>query len=193
MLTQLVTPAASLPLKVAEAKNHLRVMHDQDDDDIRALIETATAWLEASVGRSVVATTWRQSLDCFPANADYVDLSKSPLVSVASITYYDEDNVSQTLDAAKYHVAIDHFLPGWVQLVNGEEWPSTIDRPDAVTIEYTAGYSPTPAAAKQIIKLLVGHWYENREAVVVGAITKEVEIAVASLTRTLKTGFVAGV
>ena len=46
-------------------------------------------------------------------------------------------------------------------------WPVTRAQQGAVNITYTAGYgdpaSATPIAIKQAIKILVSHFYENRE------------------------------
>ena len=47
-----------------------------------------------------------------------------------------------------------------------------------------------PSGYKQAIKLLVGHWYENREAVSNDA-GSAVDLAVDSLLNLLKTGTVA--
>ena len=55
---------------------------------------------------------------------------------------------------------------------------------------YQAGYTvsgtdadvwPAPADIQMAVKLLVGNWFENREAVVIGTITTELELAVKML------------
>jgi len=38
-----------------------------------------------------------------------------------------------------------------------------------------------PEKVKSAIKLLVGHWYKNREAVVTGTVPRPLEMAVQSL------------
>ena len=49
-------------------------------------------------------------------------------------------------------------------------------------ITYEAGTLELPATVQQAILLLVGHWYDNREAVVVGSVTSvEVGMAVKNL------------
>lgn len=61
---------------------------------------------------------------------------------------------------------------------------------------YQAGYTvdpldadvwPAPADVQQAVRLLVGHWFENRESVVVGTITAElkqgVELLLSNRTR----------
>ena len=71
------------------------------------------------------------------------------------------------------------------------EWPATYAASDAVRITATAGYAniqAVPEVAKHAIRLLVGHWYENREAVVTGTISSDVGLTVEALLSTLKTG-----
>ena len=60
------------------------------------------------------------------------------------------------------------------------------------TVQYVAGYPPTddippdyaanvPASIKVAMKLLIGHWYENREASVTGVTNAVVELGVRAL------------
>jgi gp6-like head-tail connector protein len=60
------------------------------------------------------------------------------------------------------------------------------------TVTYVAGYPPTdddppdyaanvPASFKVAMKLLIGNWYENREATVTGTINTTLELAVRQL------------
>ena len=60
--------------------------------------------------------------------------------------------------------------PGRVVLAYGKSWPSTTLQPaNGICIEFDAGYgdaaADVPAAVKQAMLLLIGHLYENREAV----------------------------
>ena len=57
-------------------------------------------------------------------------------------------------------------------------------------VTYNAGYTvdtndadvwPAPADIQQAVKLLVGHWFENRESVVVGTTAAEVPMSVQML------------
>ena len=49
-------------------------------------------------------------------------------------------------------------------------WPNTRRVPNAVTVTYVAGYgtarTDVPGTIKSAMKLLMGHWFENREEVV---------------------------
>lgn len=66
-----------------------------------------------------------------------------------------------------------------------EQWPQTYTREDAVRVTWAAGYGPAatdvPAAIRQAMLLMIGHWFENREASVVGVSVTDLPMAVNSL------------
>jgi uncharacterized phiE125 gp8 family phage protein len=70
--------------------------------------------------------------------------------------------------------------------VAGKWWPATACyNYGAVQVTFVAGYgnaAAVPADLKAAIKLLVGHLYENREAVTLGAMPAELPLGFASVT-----------
>src|SRR5690606_1240366 len=94
------------------------------------------------------------------------------------------DGTVETLDESWYIVDTDS-EPGAIHLAPGVSWPSGQLMPGMpIRIEYTAGYGAAekvPERVKQAMLLLIAHWYENREAVVVGAVGRSVELAVDAL------------
>lgn len=156
------------PLSLAEAKAHLRVDHSDDDTMIDALIDAAVSHLDGFsgvLGRALVTQTWQQVLGGFE---DEIRLRVGNVLGITSVTYYDASNVQQTLASSVYTPFTDE-LGAWLDLKAGQSWPATYDRPDAVTVTWTAGYGPAatdmPAAIRQAMLLIIGHWYANREAV----------------------------
>jgi uncharacterized phiE125 gp8 family phage protein len=95
---------------------------------------------------------------------------------VVSVTYVDSDAVSHTFAATEYDVehaatppVLNPYQPvGAIVLAYGKSWPTETLRPAApITVEFKAGYgtaAQVPVQLKQAMLLLVGHWYENREA-----------------------------
>ncbi len=163
------TVDASVPvIDTAGAKLHLRVDHADEDALRDALVAGATHLVEVRTDRALLEQTWRYQLDEFPAQ-EAIELYPAPILSVESITYLDGDGALQTLPVADYQV--DSFSePGRVAIApTVSNWPDTEDeRLAAVTIEYKAGYgtaaADVPEGLVQAVKLLVGNWYENREA-----------------------------
>jgi len=84
------------------------------------------------------------------------------------IKYYDTDNVVAYLDGSNYFFDTKS-EPGRIYLAYGKSWPGDTLRPaSGVCVTYIAGYgaaSDVPKKIKQAMLLLIGHLYENREAV----------------------------
>ena len=101
------------------------------------------------------------------------------------VKYYDTDDIATFMDAGDY-LFDSKSEPGRLALNYGETWPSTTLRPaNGVCVSFIAGYgaaSTVPRAIKQAMLLIIGHLYENREAIAVsGAIPKELPLAVDAL------------
>lgn len=185
---EIVTPPAVEPVSLAEAKLHLRVSIDDDDTLITSLIAAARLRAEALLRQTLIATTFDWFLDGFPASANgyfnrlvrlqgpgpqwlpngaaILIVPNRPLVSVASVKYYDPAGVLQAVDPATYFVSTG--LGSRIQPLVGHVWPVVRPQIDGVVIRYTAGYadaSAVPENVKAAMKLMIGTWYEHREEV----------------------------
>jgi uncharacterized phiE125 gp8 family phage protein len=185
MALTVVTAPAVEPVSLTEAKLHCRVDVSDDDNLITALIQAAREVAEAISRRALITQTWKLILDEFPAT-DEIVIPLPPLQSVASVTYKDQDGSSSTFSSGDYIVSTDT-EPGKVVLGYGKSWPSTTLYPTgAVTVQFTAGFgdasTDVPEKYRQAMLLLIGHWYENREAIAMtGAVPKEVPFGVEAL------------
>jgi uncharacterized phiE125 gp8 family phage protein len=162
----------ALPVSVADAKLHLRVDHDTEDDYIEALIRAVQDDLEPPngwLGRALMEGTYQLIL---PKFAEKIVLPAPPLLEVSSITYLDEDGAEQTASTDLYRVLEGE--PSVIQLLEDEEWPGTDTVDDAVVIEYTAGYEALPEIIKAYILLSVAQLYEYRSLALGGAEVKDV-------------------
>lgn len=159
----LVTPADGAVVSLDEAKLHMRVDSDEDDALITSLVQSATEHVERTLDLALLQQDWRQD---FPGFGDRLRLPLRPVdTSTIVVTYRDADDAQQTLATSVYRVATDA-TGTYVRLASGESWPSTYDRDDAVSIEFTAGYgdaASVPAALKVAILLHVAFLYERRE------------------------------
>lgn len=165
---KLATAAASNPISTAEAKSHMRVDISDDDTLIGIYISAATELVQNITKRQFVNATFDYTLDCFPVE-DYIELPRSPLSSVTSITYTDADgNTGQTFSSDNY-TADTYHTPGRLVLNFNTSWPAYREDYNSVVVRFVAGYGATsasvPEAVRQAIQLIVAHWYENREAV----------------------------
>lgn len=201
---ELTQPAVE-PVSIGQAKAHMRVDFDDDDDLIAGYITAARQYCERAMQRSIFNRSMLLTLDYFPLVSECVNganqyayvssyirslsiLAPKPgLVSVESITYLDGQNNSMTLSPSAY-VLDTVSEPGRIMPAPGTYWPYQNQYlPGQVQVTYTSGtygdgveVDTCPATIKQAILLLVGHWYQNREAVAEKSLTN-LPLAVESL------------
>jgi uncharacterized phiE125 gp8 family phage protein len=189
MALSLVTPVTVEPLTLDEAKAQCRVEVDDDDDLFYALIIAARQYGESFTHRALPPQTWDLGL-CggFPCGA--IEVPLPPVTSIVSVTYVDSNGTTQTLTPTTQYVTIvpagPKAMPARITPAYAVPWPPTRRIENAVTVRFTAGYSGTgtnamPEAIKQAMKLLIGHWYANRESVVVGTISTTLQMTVDAL------------
>ena len=186
-VTRATGPAVE-PLTVAEAKLHLRVDITDDDAYIGTLITAAREWVEAYLDRTLITTQLILRAAEFPT--EELELARPPMATAGTatavvITYTLADTTTATLSTALYRVDRTT-TPGNVAPVINGTWPSdVIEDANAVAVTYWAGYGPTsasvPATIRHAMLMLIGHWYEQRSAVLTATISKPLEFAVESL------------
>lgn len=157
---------AGEPVTMDEARSHCRLDDTDSDDVLAGLIAAARQYVEGVTRLALLTQTWDVT---FPRFGDVMQMPKSPLQSVSSIKYLDEDGVQQTLASSVYRTTGTE--PGVITLDEDQEWPSVQPVVDPVTIQIVCGYgtrTAVPATLRHAIKLLVGHWFENRENAVYG-------------------------
>lgn len=188
MAARLVTAPTDYPIELAQAKAHLRVSTSDEDDLILALVAAATTRIEEETRRALITQTWELNLDYFEVpnrelitppvsfRPAVISLPRPPLQSVSWVTYIDGDqNTVYLYDSVGSPTETSALLvdtssqPGRITPAYNGTWPATLDQMNAVAIRYVAGYGPNgdsvPAPLKSAVLLLLGHLYENREAV----------------------------
>lgn len=189
MDVSLKTAATVEPVTKAQAKAHLRLEtgFTTDDELLDRLIGAARRHGEMKTGAAFVESTWERKLDKFPSVTPHnpraaIELGRHPVLLVGSVKYTDTDGNEQTLVAGTdFEVVIEGTLAtGKVAPAYGASWPTCRDVPQAVVVEFTAGWavvesaSTTPEDLQSWVLLKVGTMYENREAMVLGAVIARV-------------------
>lgn len=196
-----VVPPISEPITLEDARMHLRLTADSNNDSppvyshpedalVRSLISAARDYCEQNLMRSLAPQIVETVLDAFPANE--IQLLGSPIVQIISIIYVDSNGASQTM--APFDYVLDNVQePGWVLPQMSTPWPTALAAANSVRIRYETGYTgvadspndrPMPASIRQAMMLLIGHWYENREAINVGnVISTPLDFAVKALLK----------
>lgn len=155
MNLEVLTPPPFLPLDLPFLYGKLKLdtegsppTHPLDEMLVRYL-ETATRDAEKITKRAFIQQRLRLSVAKFVAGKG-IELLRPPLIRVEQVAYYDLSNNLVLLDAADWYVAESGGL-SQVRLATSVTPPSVYDRPDAVRIDYVAGYPPSgsPSATQE--------------------------------------------
>ncbi|WP_291040823.1 hypothetical protein [Hyphomonas sp.] len=171
--TVLVEPPEHAPWTLANLKQHVVAETSEDDALITGYAQTAEEVLtgpDTIYQRAWVHSTWR---DFWPDFSRSPVLRLAPVHSVARITYINTAGVEMLIRPAAYYLVQD-VMGGRLGWSDAYAIPRDVARrPDAVRIDYVAGYGPmaadAPKRVQQSIRMLVGHWYRHREEVVIAA------------------------
>jgi uncharacterized phiE125 gp8 family phage protein len=182
-------PVLNEPVSLSEAKMHLRLTdleeHSAEDLLILSLITAAREYCESITGRALAAQTLETRLDGFPRCYE-IELPRPPLQSVISVTYKSSDGTETELRENTDYIVDSDSNVGRIVLPYGASWPVfTPYRANPVKIRYIAGYTdqnPIPKTIKQAMLLLIGYWFENREAALTeSGASVQIEFAVKAL------------
>ena len=177
-----VTAPTSEPITRSEAKDFLRVDTSDDDTLIDVLIETARQFCEEYIGRTLINTTYKLSLDGFIEDQvpikeglyqapymnfykRFIPLARPPLVSVTSLKTFTDDDTESTFASSKYFVDTQR-EPGRIVLRDGETFPTSLRVANAVEITYVGGYGSSannvPSPIKVGMREHITYLYEHR-------------------------------
>ena len=185
---KVITAPTTEPVTLAEAKLHLKVETGDDDTLISSLITAARETAEIFTGRALASQVLEYILDGFPISNDTIYIPKPPLENITSIKYRDCQGAETEWDSSNY-VVDSESMPARIALAYGKYFPDFTPYPvSSVRIRFAAGYRTggpdslkIPEGIKQALKLLIGHFYENRESVVVGTVANKVPFTVEAL------------
>ena len=177
-------------MSLEDAKSHIRLEGDYEDDGITAFINRAHSIIRERVGFAFDTETWRARYypardGMYAANLEITGVSKIICRPLAG-----DDNEYQ--DAEDYTFSItdrQDDCVGFKWSHDDEELGDIVDfdRADGIEFHLTVGtpYADQPEVIKdlvaQSIMLMVGHYYENREATTFAGMTKEIRFGVEEL------------
>lgn len=166
---ELIAAPAVAPVLLADAKTHLRVDHDDENDVITAQIDAAVAQVEAFTRLRLITQTVRFYLQAFPA---VIAIPVWPVQAIVKIDYVDATGATVTL-AAEDYTLIRGVKPRMIGPAYAKVWPSTRSHWNAVAVDVRCGFgdagADVPADIRNAIKMVLASRYENREPEVIGA------------------------
>jgi len=168
-----ITAPTTEPISLATARLHLRLDTSgsppahPDDSLVQSLITAVRQNAEDYTGMKIASGTYEMRADSFK---DFeTNLQTWPVTSVISVSYIDLDDQTQTLSSSDYvldtYTRPARLKPSLTKIV----FPAAKE----VTIRFTAGFTdgqspnqyPMPKAIEAAMLLMIGHLYDNREAV----------------------------
>jgi len=171
------------PVTLMEIKAHVNQDHDYDDTLLTSLVAAASEMVEESQGKIFRQASMRLTLPNWPAMGVFY-LPRYPVQSVTSIEYLpDGEDDWVTWAASNYRTQLDTLPPTIVTKKDIVLPTTSLEAGNVVRVTFVAGYAngAVPEKAKHAIKLLVAHWYANREAVTTGTIATVIPDAYRSL------------
>jgi uncharacterized phiE125 gp8 family phage protein len=182
MALVLTAAPAAEPISLAEAKALLRIDASDEDALLTSLIAAARMSVEKTLGVALITQSWSYFFDFWPS-AGCVTLPILPVQAVSAVKVHDGAGGSVTLDAASY--AVDALSEPARLVLKGALPPTEARELNAFEIAFTGGYGDdaddVPGPIRHALKLLVAHWFERREPVVLGLGAQEVPATVAAL------------
>jgi uncharacterized phiE125 gp8 family phage protein len=152
------------------------------DDVLTDMQLAAIEWIESKARLTLRSASFDVFVDELPCGNEPLYLPLWPVTSVTSFAYVDEDGAAQTLATASLQIELLS-QPAALYPLADAVWPRTQpDKQRAATIRVVAGgNAQTPAMVNHAIKLLVAHWFRNRETVLIGTVSSELSKAVDAL------------
>lgn len=187
MNLKIITPPTE-NITLTEVKSHLRITGTEEESLLTSLIKTVRQYCENYTQRALASTVFELNIDRFD---DKIVLPMPPVEKIESIKYKNSDGVEAELESSDY--IFYNSEPAIIIPAFGKEFPTFEPYPvGAVKIRYTAGYKTSsddknlilPEPIRQAELLLIGHYYENREATTTGTITSsinEIPLGIQSL------------
>ncbi len=175
----LVTPPVEMPVSLEQAKAHLRVDHDEDDELIEAVIAAAVGHLDGYggiLGRALMPQEWCEYASFFPASR-VIEMRLAPVLEIVEVRTRDADGVETVLDENSYRLLAPASSRPVLLFGVDVALPALASAPDALSVIYRAGYEDAegnpavPPALISAIKLMVGDLYRYPETVAQGAVS----------------------
>lgn len=169
----------SEPVSLDDAKARLGIRTAARDAEIQQLIGAAREMVEDYSGHILVRRSVTRQSPLPLSGSTPVRLHVEPVHALESFAILERDGTSTAvLDAV--------LLGGVVLPADGSAW---LDAPYGFSVTVDAGYDigEEPAQLIQAMLLLVGHWFEHHEAVVVGTSAVELPLGVKALCQNFRT------
>lgn len=184
----LITPPATEPVTLTDAKTFLKIDTTDDDTLVSACITGARRFVEEQTKRALITQTWEYWLDGIPeskyqggkwwdgvrqaslaeimSGGREIEIPRAPFQSLVYLQTYDISDAMSVFDSTLL-ISDTAGTPGRIALKYGQIWPVNLRLTNSVQIRFKAGYSDdtslVPPDLIAAVKIMIGHFYEKRE------------------------------
>lgn len=164
------------------ARQHLRVEHQEEDALITQYINAAQDYIGGEAGYTNRLFGPKQARQFVSSFAEFpLDVRYAGDSFIQSVAWTDRSGENQQVPVSSfYFTGIPDGHTKTINIVDDFECPPDSELAGDIEI-IICGTSHVPPAVVQAGLMLVGHWYRNREAVVVGTINSDLRMSVNDL------------
>ncbi|TFJ92141.1 head-tail connector protein [Lentibacillus salicampi] len=161
MHLKVITEATESAVSVDTVKDYLRIDYSDEDMLIQSMIGASVSHVETFIRRSLAPKTYELTCEV----SGLIKLPNPPVTSIEKVTIGG-------------HAINDYMrVPSEPNVL---EIPCD-DKNLTLEVQYIAGYNKLPKPIEQAVLLLISHFYENREAVIVGTSVVKMPFSVEAL------------
>ncbi len=144
-----------LPVTLEEAKAHVKIIEDHEDELLRNYLQGAFEWATESSRRAIVQREYLVTRDDFPFGV--WDLPLGRVASITSVKYIDANGVLVTWGGSPlpFEVDLDTDFAPRLRPKTNQSWPVTGDFMSAAQVTLKAGWTQgnIPFTARSAILL----------------------------------------
>jgi uncharacterized phiE125 gp8 family phage protein len=195
---QRLSDAGLEPVSLAAALNYLRVTEADESPLVEALVTASREWIEDQTGRALTTgQSWQLSAPTWEAitrpDGLTIRLPRCPLRSITAVRYRAEGSAVYTALPSSAYTAVAA-EPAFLVLASDYGAPALADHPEAVQVEWVAGYASPEAVPRtlwQAVLMMASQGYEHRVPVEAGSLS-EVPLGLRALVEPQRVeGFLA--
>ena len=179
-------------VSLADAKEHLRIGHSDDDAYIERIIKASQLLCEKLTGTVFTPCDYIMECDTWEQTKEIPEVSGIKLITY--IKYMDDSDPSVEVtwsDSNYYHVFYSQ--RSRIALVDGKDYPNLREGIGNIEIKFTAKpmwslntLTALQELAYQAVLITVADMYENRQSVIVGRIASRIPKTAEYLLAQLK-------
>ena len=176
MKNKLITEYSESQLQGLNLETRLKISESEEVALAKNLLRGALEAVYKSCNIVALNSVWECYFDDFE---DVLKLYPANVTEIVSVKYKDINGTQQTLSTADYQQDLVS-RPARIIVNQNSVFPATDESTNNVVIQFRAGYSSfdtMPEMLKVAIYMIVGHWYENRQDVVVGRTISQMPLA----------------